>query len=187
MNWEKRSVVTKILKITRKDVDGNTSRWVEEDDFFITDEGEFEPVCERERRFEISLTFKDREIYLAPHTIEHYVLTLRCEPVAGTLGLNSDVLKIDVDDGGEVYCLGRYMTDSGDFNKSRMDDVEVVFSFEKNRLIAYSDGYRDCPITRGKEYVTEDILNPHYESFKRIRPDIAQSLEACLNELKDHK
>lgn len=179
------------MEIIRKDRDGKVTKW----------HAPYGDSLDVRSAREIDVTDKDREIYVVPHDIEHYTLTLKCECPKGTLGIISDMLEIGVTDGIEVRHICRSIDDtaSSDENPKAGEDM---FLFEENKLVGYegrpTKSYRrvkDKIITRklpgftngipdDKSSVLEPSLTSHYESFKQLRPDMSGSLEACLDELK---
>ena len=197
MNWKKRGITIRTLEIVRKDRDGKISKW-------YADYGD--SLTPKEDR-EITISHKDREIHITPHEIEHYTLTLKHECPKGTLGIIRDELGIGITDGVEIGYIHRGVSDSATCDKNPEKDINDTFCFERNRLTSYNgrprydyhfekdaDGKRRSikiplpgftnDILDDRQFVLDPCLNPHYESFKQLRPDVAKSLEACLKELR---
>ncbi len=198
MEWEKSPLTHRELRIVRKLVDGKTSSYYAPCGNFAPDDDSYEP---QSMPVEIDLTPRDKEILVSSHEIEHYSLRLRFELPPGTLGITGDELRIGIIDKTGIWYIQRQISDARDFTSA--NDLDETFYFEEERLTSYqgrpTKDYefveeRKVKVTElpgftngipdNRDSVTNPILNPSYESLKKLRPDISQSLEACLNELK---
>ncbi len=183
MEWKK-SDTTRTLEIIRKDQLGHISKCnIPYDDSWI------------------NVTERDREISVIPHHTEHYNLTLRSDES------NKDFLFVGVVDGSKICYVERRALGSPIIEERYLFEDDQLKSFrsrlefgvDKARFpSSLPSSVRGVPIPRSTHTGTyidqsipknrESVLNPnlttHYESFKQIRPDISQSLEACLNELR---
>jgi hypothetical protein len=183
MNWEKLST-SKTLEIIRKDRLGHTSKcnMAPEDSW-------------------INVTDKDKEISVIPHNTVHYNITLRQD------NSNKDWLFVGVVDESRICYIARRALGHPLIEESYLFEDNQLVSFRSKLefgvdksyfpssllvsvrgvpipLRTHSGAYIDMSIPDNRESVLDPNLNPHYESFKQIRPDIAQSLEECLNELR---
>jgi len=183
MNWREPSI-TRTLEIIRKDRLGHTSKCnIAYDDSWI------------------DVTDKDREISVIPHDTEHYNLTLRQDDP------NKDWLFVGVVDGSKICYIERRALGSPIIKETYLFEDDQLISFRSKlefgvdktffppKLLPSVRGvpiprrtntgtYIDMCIPDDRKSVIDPNLNPHYESFKQLKPDISQSLEACLDELR---
>ncbi len=196
MEWKKSPLTHRELRIARKSVDGKISSYYAPYGNFAPDDDVYEP---QSLPVEIDITHKDREILVTAHEIEHYSLRLRLELPPETLGISGDELRIGIIDKTGIRYIQRRISDA----ISDANELDETFYFEKNKLTSYygrpTKDYEfvekhkvkvtELPgftngIPDNRDSVTDRILKPHYESLKQLRPDIAESLEECLNVLK---
>lgn len=197
MKWQRSPLTKKILRIIRKYADGTISRYDAPYGDYAREDDEYDP--EQGRPIEIDITHKNREILVFPHEFDSYSLILKQELPPGTLGMFVDKLSIGILDQKEIYFIARNITDSNEPENNQND----TFYFEYNKVISYIGrptkeyefvGRREVKITElpgftngiptNKESVTNLSLKQYYDTFKQLRPDLADSLEACFNDLR---
>lgn len=198
MEWKKSCLTHRVLKIVRKSADSNELSYYTNCGSFAPDDDSYEPES---RPVTIFSHHIDEEIIVSVHEIEKYSLQLRIELPPGTLDILGDWLDIGIIDRTGIHYINRRIS-----AKEYADKLSETFYFEENKLKSYHgrptkdylikktiDGRKlittELPgfingIPNNRDSVTDLILNLHYESFKQLKPDISQSLEACLNELR---